>query len=247
MKGKVGKAAVVVLGAGAAAVGFAMQLTMASYGSFLWVLSAVLIGLGCGAFGHGLGDLLSQRALKDAPELARRLEIEATDERNVALANAAKAKAFDQMILSFLRRSNAGDLAHILDMPHGFAGRLIAMASKAGTVDELVELCCVKHYTRARIRRLLFASFLGIPHLGYDKAPAYVRVLGMNQTGQTLLSRMRESCRLPVITKAANYPEKDTDLLFRLDCKSTDLYNLAFPAPEARKAGADFTTSPIIL
>ncbi len=157
------------------------------------------------------------------------------------------ANAFDQMILSFLRRSNANELAHILDMPHGFAGRLITMAAKASTADELIELCCVKHYTRARIRRLLFASFLGIPHLGYDKAPSYVRVLGMNQTGRTLLSYMRESCRLPIITKVANYPEKYTDILFQLDCKSTDLYNLAFPAPKARRAGADFTTTPIIL
>lgn len=91
----------VVLGAGAAAVGFVLQLTTASYGSFLWVLSAVLIGLGCGAFGHSLGDLLSQKALQSDPELARRIEVEAADERNVALSNAAKAKAFDQMLYIF--------------------------------------------------------------------------------------------------------------------------------------------------
>ena len=91
----------VVLGAGAAAVGFVLQLTTASYGSFLWVLSAVLIGLGCGAFGHSLGDLLSQKALQSDPELARRIEVEAAYERNVALSNAAKAKAFDQMLYIF--------------------------------------------------------------------------------------------------------------------------------------------------
>ncbi len=91
----------VVLGAGAVVVGFVLQLTTASYGSFLWVLSAVLIGLGCGAFGHSLGDLLSQKALQSDPELARRIEVEAADERNVALSNAAKAKAFDQMLYIF--------------------------------------------------------------------------------------------------------------------------------------------------
>ena len=95
------KIAGVVLGAGAAAAGFVLQLTTASYGSFLWVLSAVLIGLGCGAFGHSLGDLLSQKALQSDPELARRIEVEAADERNVALSNAAKAKAFDQMLYIF--------------------------------------------------------------------------------------------------------------------------------------------------
>ena len=95
------KIAGVVLGAGAVVVGFVLQLTTASYGSFLWVLSAVLIGLGCGAFGHSLGDLLSQKALQSDPELARRIEVEAADERNVALSNAAKAKAFDQMLYIF--------------------------------------------------------------------------------------------------------------------------------------------------
>ena len=54
----------VVLGAGAVVVGFVLQLTTASYGSFLWVLSAVLIGLGCGAFGHSLGICSARRRCK---------------------------------------------------------------------------------------------------------------------------------------------------------------------------------------
>ena len=47
------------------------------------------------------GDLLSQKAVESDPELARRIEVEAADERNVALSNAAKAKAFDQMLYIF--------------------------------------------------------------------------------------------------------------------------------------------------
>ena len=62
------------------------------------VLPFVCLGIGCGAFGHGMGDLLSRKALASDPELARSLAIEQQDERNIALANRAKGKAFDIMI-----------------------------------------------------------------------------------------------------------------------------------------------------
>ena len=57
--------------------------------------------LGAGALGHGAGTLLQRAALKDAPDIQRRIEIEAADERNIALANRAKAKAYDAMIYIF--------------------------------------------------------------------------------------------------------------------------------------------------
>lgn len=154
---------------------------------------------------------------------------------------------FDQILLGFLRRSRPEELQTILDMPHGMENRLISAANSAGTVDDLVELCSVKHYTRARIRRLLFASLIGIPNMGYTKPPSYLRVLGMNHTGQKVLSQIRDTCRLPIIVKAANFPAKDTDPLFLLDCKSTDLYCLAYQNSTLRRGGADFTTTPIIL
>ena len=61
----------------------------------------VCIGLGCGMFGHGAGEMLSRRALRNAPELWRRMEIDKNDERNVAIANRAKGRAFDMMTFVF--------------------------------------------------------------------------------------------------------------------------------------------------
>lgn len=61
----------------------------------------VCIGLGCGAFGHGVGDILSRQALKSDPSLAKRIQVEQEDERNIALSNLAKGKAFDLMLYVF--------------------------------------------------------------------------------------------------------------------------------------------------
>ena len=59
------------------------------------VLPFVCIGLGCGMFGHGMGNIISRQALKGSPEIARQIEIEQKDERNIAIGNQAKAKGFD--------------------------------------------------------------------------------------------------------------------------------------------------------
>ena len=61
----------------------------------------ILIGVGCGLFGHFMGDFLARRAVQSDPEAARALEIEQKDERNVAIGNAAKARAFDVMLPPF--------------------------------------------------------------------------------------------------------------------------------------------------
>lgn len=64
-------------------------------------LPYICIGLGCGLFGHGFGNIISARVLKKSPETARRMEIEAKDERNIAVGNKAKARAYDIMVMVF--------------------------------------------------------------------------------------------------------------------------------------------------
>ena len=54
----------------------------------------VSIGLGCGIFGQGLGELITLRSEKGHPEITRQREIEEHDERNIALRDKAQARAY---------------------------------------------------------------------------------------------------------------------------------------------------------
>lgn len=90
-----------VLGLLLLAVGLGLLKGIARPEGILFVLPYVCIGLGCGIFGYGTGNLVSCRVRKNNPELARQIEIEANDERNVMIAGLAKAKAYDLMIYVF--------------------------------------------------------------------------------------------------------------------------------------------------
>ena len=52
------------------------------------------LGVGCGLFGGGTGELLAVQAMKKHPELQKQNEIAERDERNVAIGNLAATRAF---------------------------------------------------------------------------------------------------------------------------------------------------------
>lgn len=64
-------------------------------------LPYVCIGLGCGIFGSGMGEIISLRTIKNHPDIEKQMKIDKQDERNVAIGNRAKAKAYDMMIFVF--------------------------------------------------------------------------------------------------------------------------------------------------
>lgn len=64
-------------------------------------LPYVMIGLGSGLFGHGMGCIINTRILAKAPEAAYEQQIAQKDERNIFIANAAKAKAYDAFVFIF--------------------------------------------------------------------------------------------------------------------------------------------------
>jgi len=91
----------VVLGVLLIAAGLILIKTVKEPEGLFRVLPFVFLGIGCGVFGSGVGALVSSRVLKDDPQLQKQMEIEQKDERNIAIANRAKAKAFDAMLYLF--------------------------------------------------------------------------------------------------------------------------------------------------
>jgi len=65
------------------------------------VLPYLCVGIGTGLFGQNLGEILKNAALKKEPQAAKQIEIEAKDERNIAISNKAKAKSYDLMLMVF--------------------------------------------------------------------------------------------------------------------------------------------------
>lgn len=71
----------------------------------------------------------------------------------------------------------------------------------------------------------------------------YVRVLGFNPAGASLLKQIKENTNLNIITKTADYPGSK---MFDIDVAATDLAALCCDDITKRICGADFITSPYI-
>ena len=84
-----------IMGAAAVALGLFLIRRIAG------PLPGVCIGLGAGSLGHGLGGMYANFVARKHPEVARQVAIEQQDERNRAVNDRAKARAYDMMIYIF--------------------------------------------------------------------------------------------------------------------------------------------------
>lgn len=90
-----------VLGLALTGAGIYLIKTVPDPQGIMRVMPFLLVGFGCGIFGHGLGELLAKKAAASDLEMARQVEIAQTDERNVMIGNMAKAKGYDMMTYVF--------------------------------------------------------------------------------------------------------------------------------------------------
>lgn len=151
----------------------------------------------------------------------------------------------DSAIISKLRLMSAEELQNISEVTEGIENRILSSANMSYSFETLVENVKNKRYTTSKIRRMIISALIGFTKDIYSPMPQYIRILGMNKVGMTILKQAKDICKVPIITKTADFKEQSPQ--FNLDVCATNIAMLCNPIPTHRIGNADLKKSPIIM
>lgn len=140
----------------------------------------------------------------------------------------------ESAVLTSLRKISAEELLKIPDVSEGLENRLICAIRKEPTLKEVLESAKTKRYTYSRLKRIALCAFLEITKEQKAAGIQYIRVLGFNKNGETLLKKMKACAEVPVITsfKEASVLEKDAYNMYLKESAARDIFSLAEPLPD---------------
>jgi len=174
-------------------------------------------------------------------------------EENIKKGNFVRnLSIFDREILYTLRKMSTSEIANLPDVSEGLEFALKNAANQCNSVVELLSIINTKRYTKTRLQRILLYAILGITkqdmQISMSTFP-YVRVLGFNDKGQELISKISKCNRkLEIITSVKKFMDSKSNnnlkLLMNKDIWTTDVYTLGFEYES--KANLDYTHKLII-
>ena len=142
-------------------------------------------------------------------------------------------EAFAPILLSHLRIAPSSDVP-LAECEGGVLQLLRKAAREARSLDELYALAATKKYTDARLRRALLFSYFGVTSASLRKKPLYTQVLAMDARGRDILSHIRKTTDISLLTKAADLHKlsdaarEQAMLAYRAD----SVYALVTPTPQ---------------
>ena len=200
---------------------------------------------------HGSASASHIRALLAAGQEAKAFALmppQAADilgrEMKKGLAPADPAR-LERAMLARLRLMNEQDFASYDSGGEGLYRRVYRAVQEGGSLGDILTRATTKRYPTARVRRMLWAVFLGLEAPGEDIP--YVRILAATEAGRRLLRQM-QGAGVPVLTKAADVGRlgPSAEALFTREARRTDVYALACPGSPL-PCGSDWRRTPTMI
>lgn len=209
--------------------------------------------------GAGYGDLNLDEKFSSAAAIRHEVQKEISDWEKISASVNEKtlyelqaAKAAGVVNEEFLLRplltkiftSSVENLRKIYGMNEGLEFRIIDAAKSAKTFNGLVDAVTSKRYPISRVKRLFLHVILNLTaeKISELQGAHFARVLAFNESGQTLLKKIRASSTLPIVTKVSQHLSErelhsEKILPYKknlaLDLIATDLRGILFDEPRA--------------
>lgn len=143
---------------------------------------------------------------------------------------------FENIIIYNLRNMSIDEIANLPDVSEGLENLIKKAANSCNTIDEFINIVSTKRYTETRIRRILLYSLLKITKKDMNiskKSMPYVRVLGFNNTGKHLISKIsKANPKINIITSVKKFENlninKNLKIMLNKDILATNIYTLGF-------------------
>ena len=151
-------------------------------------------------------------------------------------------------IITFkLRNMSVEELSKLPDISEGIENKIKKAAATATNFEELIALIKSKRYTMSRIRRIICCALNDITADISSKYPPYIRVLGFNERGAEILSKMKEKASLPVSVSLATLEKVNDDcrIFAQTENRCTDNFLLATSNPVP--SGFEYVQKPVIV
>ena len=145
-------------------------------------------------------------------------------------------RQFENIIIYNLRNMSLEQISNIADVSEGLEHVIKKAANSCNTIDEFINIVSTKRYTTTRIKRILLYSLLKISKKDMEiskKVTPYIRVLGANEKGKNLISRIsRANPKLKIVTSVKKFldssPDKNLKVMLENDIYATNTYTLGY-------------------
>lgn len=126
----------------------------------------------------------------------------------------------------------------------GIWSKVMKASRRETTLMDIMMAVKSKRYALSRIRRILLCLFLGIDREKLGLEPPYLRVLAFNDRGREVLSGIRKTSGIPMVSgQVPNSPEASA--YFQMEARATDLYGLFAPEGIYESCGLEKATPPV--
>lgn len=115
----------------------------------------------------------------------------------------AETEKIFPMFAALTRTRSFEICSELYDIPHDLAARLWKYGREARSMEEFLSLAISKNDSPSRVRRAMLTVLINVKKSDVGEVP-YTTVLAANETGREILSKLRKTSSIPIVTKPAD-------------------------------------------